>query len=301
MRVQSNQLNFEGQNIYAGIDVHKKSWTVSIYSKGMENEHAVFNQPPSAEALKAYLERHYPGANCYSAYEAGFCGFHVHTELEAVGIKNIVVNAADVPATHKEKTGKNDKHDSRKLGRSLRSGDLRAIHIPAHCTQENRSLVRMRFTIRKDLIRIKLRIKSLLNFYGIEQPEAFSSPSTHWSGRYIQWLKTIKMEENSGQAVLQLIITEVVEMRKVLLTATRAIRDLSKTQAYAEDFALLSGIPGIGLITGMCFLTEIEDINRFPSADRFASFVGLVPSCHSSGEKKTMWQSHQGVGKSCLK
>ena len=30
MRKQSNTLNFEGQNIYVGIDVHLKSWTVSI-------------------------------------------------------------------------------------------------------------------------------------------------------------------------------------------------------------------------------------------------------------------------------
>lgn len=30
MQKQSNTLNFEGQNIYVGIDVHLKSWTISI-------------------------------------------------------------------------------------------------------------------------------------------------------------------------------------------------------------------------------------------------------------------------------
>ena len=30
MRKQSNTLNFEGQNIYVGIDVHLKSWTVGV-------------------------------------------------------------------------------------------------------------------------------------------------------------------------------------------------------------------------------------------------------------------------------
>lgn len=28
MQKQSNTLNFKGQNIYVGIDVHLKSWTV---------------------------------------------------------------------------------------------------------------------------------------------------------------------------------------------------------------------------------------------------------------------------------
>ena len=32
MRKQSNTLNFEGQNIYVGIDVHLKSWTVRTES-----------------------------------------------------------------------------------------------------------------------------------------------------------------------------------------------------------------------------------------------------------------------------
>ena len=36
----------------------------------------------------------------------------------------------------------------------------------------------------------------------------------------------------------------------------------------------------------MTFLTEIEDINRFKSTDHLASFVGLIPKYHSSGERE---------------
>ena len=291
MQAQSNTLNCKEQNIYAGIDVHKKSWTVCIYSQIMEKEHRIFSQPPSAEALRAHLHRHYPGATYYSVYEAGFCGFHVHEELTAAGINNRVVNPADVPTTHKEKANKNDKRDSRKLGRSLRSHELEAIHIPARKTQEDRSLVRMRCTIRKDLSRIKSRIKMLLNFYGIDHPDNFSSPSTHWSRRYIEWLKTIPMTQESGRAALQALISEAVGMRKVLLTVTRKIRVLSQTEAYAKDYELVLSIKGVGLIAGMSLLTEIEDISRFPSTDRIASYVGLTPSCHDTGNKK----NHGGI------
>ena len=284
MQAQSNKLNFEGQNIYVGIDVHKKEWTVCIFSEHLE--HKKFSQPPTAEALKSYLHGHFPGALYYSACEAGFCGFHVHRELQAAGIKNIVVNAADVPTTHKEKVNKTDKRDSRKLGCSLRAGELKGIHIPSRKTQEDRSLLRMRFTVRKDLTRMRVRVKSLLNFYGIEHPEQFSSLGKHWSCRYMTWLKAIKMEEESGQFALQTLISEVEEFRKIQLTVTRQIKALSRTVAYQKDYELLLGIPGIGLMTAMCFLTEIEDINRFSSTDRLAGCVGLIPSCHSSGEKE---------------
>lgn len=43
-------------------------------------------------------------------------------------------------------------------------------------------------------------------------------------------------------------------------------------------------IPGIGLITAMSILTELENIERFNSLDRLCSFIGLVPSTNSSGD-----------------
>jgi transposase len=44
-----------------------------------------------------HLWKHYPGASYHSVYEAGFCGFWIHRELQAHGVHNIVVNPADVP------------------------------------------------------------------------------------------------------------------------------------------------------------------------------------------------------------
>jgi len=49
MRVQSKELNFQGQNIYVGLDVHKKNWTVRIQSEKLT--YHPFSQPPSVEAL----------------------------------------------------------------------------------------------------------------------------------------------------------------------------------------------------------------------------------------------------------
>jgi len=72
MLTQMNNLNFEGQNIYAGFDVHLKDWKVTILSEELMLKS--FNMPPKPEVLSEYLLRNYPGANYHSAYEAGFCG-----------------------------------------------------------------------------------------------------------------------------------------------------------------------------------------------------------------------------------
>src|SRR5690606_19055623 len=82
------------------------------------------------------------------------------------GINSIVVNAADIPTTVKEKIQKTDARDSRKIAKSLQNNDLTAIYIPSKICLNDRSLNRYRGTVSKDLSRIKNRIKSLLNLNG---------------------------------------------------------------------------------------------------------------------------------------
>ena len=53
MRLQSNELNFEDQNIYVGIDVHLKSWTVTILTERLH--HKTFSQANNVDTLVSYL------------------------------------------------------------------------------------------------------------------------------------------------------------------------------------------------------------------------------------------------------
>ncbi|MDR3653345.1 MAG: IS110 family transposase [Paludibacter sp.] len=282
MQAQRKELNFEGQSIFVGIDVHLKSWNVSIFTENLH--HKTFNQPPKAEVLLDYLKSNFPNASYLSAYEAGFCGFWVHYKLKELGINNIVVNPADVPTTQKEKMRKSDPIDSSKLGRSLRSNELSEIYIPRPETLEERSLVRIRSVIVTDMVRIKQRIKSMLYFYGIEYPIEFQNSNTHWSKKFLNWLKEIELRYPTRTAALGLLINEAELQRKLLLEATTKIRVLSKTEYYSKNMELITSVPGIGLITGMDFLTEIEDINRFENSDKLAGLVGIVPNCSKSGE-----------------
>ena len=47
---------------------------------------------------------------------------------------------------------------------------------------------------------------------------------------------------------------------------------------------LLESIPGIGTLSAMEILVEIQDITRFKTADELAANFGLTPSQYSSGE-----------------
>ena len=173
METQSNKIDFNGQHIYAGFDVHLKNWRVTIMTEKLL--HKTFSQPPKPKLLHQYLTMNFPGGIYHSAYEAGFCGYWIHYQLQGMGIESMVVHAADVPTTGKEKVLKDDKRDSIKIARSLRNGDLTSIHVLSKRTIEDRSLLRTRAMLVKDLTRYKNRIKSFLYFHGIEIPKAYEN------------------------------------------------------------------------------------------------------------------------------
>jgi len=302
MQEQIKTLNFEGQNIFIGFDVHLKNWQVTILTENMS--HKTFVMPAKPEILKNYLQNNFPGGTYYSAYEAGFSGLWTHYQLKALGINNIVVNPADIPTTQKEKVQKEDKRDSRKIARSLRSGELSPIYIPSESTLDDRALVRTRSMLVKDMTRFKLRIKSFLYFYGIIFPPEFERRSTHWSGRFMKWLDGIPMKEQSGRQALDTLIEEARNQRKLLLETTKKVKKLSETEKYSHQVILLRSIPGIGLINSMVILTEVEDIKRFTKDEKFASYVGLIPTSHSSGDKEKMgeitFRSHDFLRKAFI-
>jgi transposase len=284
MQEQRNELNFKGANIYIGIDVHLKSWSVTILTE--HNHHKTFSQPPDPEKLFGYLQTHFPGAAYHSAYEAGFSGLWAHHRLSALGIDNIVVNAADVPTTGKELLHKTDSIDSRKIARSLRAKELQGIHVLSMSTLEDRDLLRVRNTVVSDLRRLKQRVKMLLYFHGVHIPADFAN-DTLFSKRFICWLREeASAKEGINREAFLFLIDELEAKKKSLRIISRAVIRLGKNERYAGNMELIRSIPGIGLITGITFLVEIESIARFPNSDRFAGFIGVIPSCHSSGEKE---------------
>ncbi len=284
MRVQSNKLDFTGQNIYVGFDVHLKNWKTTIMTDRLI--HKTFSQPPQPEILHQYLVKNFPGGIYHSAYEAGFCGYWIHNKLKSLGINSIVVNPADVPTTDKDRDRKDDIRDSRKIAKALCNNELTPIYVPSLQTLEDRTLIRTRAMLVKDITRYKNRIKSFLYFHGIEIPDSFDKPGSHWSKHFTEWLESIEMTEKSGKESLNLLITSVEFLRLSLLKITKQIKELTRTAPYKESVDLLRSVPGIGIITSITLLTELEDINRFGNIDRLCGFIGLVPTKHSSGEKE---------------
>ena len=282
--MQRNKISFSGQKIFVGIDVHKRKWSVAtITESGFERVHT---QNASAQELIDFLHRHYPDGDYLAVYEAGFTGFSTYYSLLEAGIKCMVIHPADVPTTQYESVMKTDKLDCRKLAKSLRVGLLNGVYIRPKDSIDDRGVIRVRRAIIKDLSRYKIRVRHLLMSNGVILPEQFDKRrGSCWSGAFIAWLKSDIRLLSATRRSLDLLIAQVERMRQAQLQATRELRSLSRTEAYRENYDLICSVPGIGGIVAMTLLTEIHDICRFRNERQFASYLGLVPTSHSSGDK----------------
>jgi transposase len=281
MQEQDRKLDFTGQHIYVGLDVSKRKWLTSVYTE--RYEHKTFSQEPKVTTLVNYLRRNFPCAHYHIVYEAGYCGFWIHEAFTREGIDCIVVNPADVPTRDKEHAHKTDPVDARKLARSLRNGDINAIYVPLRASQEDRSLVRLRHQFVQKQTRCKNQLKALLSYYGISIPDEVST--THWSRKFITWLEQVTFQRASGNITVTMLLEELKSLRGMIANVTKQIRLLSTQEPYTASIELLRTIDGISVLSGMIFLTEIVDVHRFQNTDQLASYCGIVPGEHSSGDR----------------
>lgn len=279
----ARKLNFENTLFFIGLDVHKKNWTVTIRCNGIELR--TYSMNPSPQELANHMKRNYPGGVYYCVYEAGFCGFWICRELNDLGLKCIVTNAADVPTAQKEKVNKKDPVDSRKLARELENGSLEPIYIPDIYHEQVRSLMRLRYKHVQQQTRIKNRIKSMLHYYGIPIPPDMKE--RRWSGAFIGWLRTLEFKTACGKYCLDNLLEQLTECRNHIVKTVRELKKESKSDKIAQIMKAILTVPGISFITAMTFYTEIIDMRRFKTLDKTANYVGLVPSTKSTGDNET--------------
>lgn len=282
--MQRNKISFKGQKIFIGIDVHARTWEVAVLTESGFVKR--YSQVSSAKVLFDFLTKHFPDGEYHAVYESGFSGFSTYYALKEYNIDCVVTHAADVPTTQYEEVMKTDRVDALKLARSLRADEIRQIYIRKRENIDDRSVVRVRKTIQKQLGGNRSRIKHMLHCNGVKMPEIFAKPNTHWSRAFIKWLKEDVALLSPTRKSLDLLIMQVETQRSALLTATRELRNLALLDRYKDNYELLMSIPGVGTIVAMSVLTEIYDVTRFKNEKQFASYLGLIPTCHSSGDKE---------------
>jgi len=234
MTQNRKKISFEQQEVYVGIDVHKKHWTIVVCTE--HREYRPYNiSPPCVEVLINRIQKDFPNADFICAYEAGFSGFGLCEQLLESGIQCLVINAADIPTTDREAEFKTDQRDTSKIAKSLRSGQLNSMHIPPKQLQGDRSLVRLHDQFKRDVIRQKCRIKMHLYYFGVKIPAEYDDKG-RWSRPYISWLFNLKMSAHYATVMLQHQMGQFIYVLGMKRNSEAWLRQLSKSEPYRTSF-----------------------------------------------------------------
>jgi len=267
--------------IFIGLDIHKKSWTVSIQTDLFF--HKTYSMPSVAEDLYQYVERTFPDYEVDLVYEAGCCGFTSARYFLNLGWNVLVVNPADVKTSDKERYQKTDALDSKNLSNQLKAGVVKGIHIPTEEQEQFTTLVRHRTQVTKKLRQTKTHIKSMLLFHGIKVPDEFDN--SNWTKDFVLWLENIKFSTTCGDLALQGKIRMYKFIKSEYLEIANQMRAYSRKN-QKKDYNLLRSIPGIGGYLASVILAECGDLRRFNNERQFSSYIGLVPGIYNSGDSE---------------
>jgi len=71
-------------------------------------------------------------------------------------------------------------------------------------------------------------------------------------------------------------------LTKEIKQIMKSIIELSQTDKYAQKMRLIQSIPGVGILTGVEILVDVQSFARFKASEEIASYIGLAPSEYST-------------------
>lgn len=261
---------------FVGMDVHQRSISLAIL--GPDGELCEDKIPPSAEAVRKIFERLGPGVR--ACYEAGPAGYGLQRQLAELGVDCSVVAPSLIPRRPGRRV-KTDQRDARSLVGLLRAGELTAVRVPSPEDEAVRDLIRAREDLGEDILRARHRLSKFLLRHGRVYGEGKS-----WTMRHQRWLQRQRFDQPVLDQLLEHLIAQVHGRLAQRDALDREIEALASSPAYAEAVARLSCLRGISTLSAITLLVEIGDFRRFASAPSLMAFTGLVPSEHSSGERR---------------
>jgi transposase len=266
----------DGERVFVGLDVHKKTYSVALYVDGRGHV-AEWTQPASPDALIRKLQP-IQSQVARIVYEAGPTGFTLYRALIEAGFDAAVIAASHTPnpAVREDKT---DRIDCRKLAFLAAKDMLHAIDVPTPEEEDDRQLLRRRDQVNNDAKRAKQRIKSLLLQHGIPEPEGLK----HWSKAACWALEELELRPGVRFA-LDSLLEELRQREAERDRLTRAIKALAEEERHQVTASLLQTVPGVAHLTAMTFILEMPRPERFLSREQVSAYQGLVPSIHQSGK-----------------
>jgi transposase len=268
---------------YIGLDVHKETIAVAIApaENSEVRSYGIING--TLEALDKLIKKlQQPGVELRFVYEAGPCGYVIYRHLKKKGLHCQVVAPSLIPKKASDRV-KTDRRDAQQLARLYRAGELTAIYVPDEEDEAMRDLVRARHAAVIDQRKARQRLKGFLLRLGFRY-----TGKSSWNDAHQRYLARLTMPRPQQQMVFQEYLEAINVETERLERLTGALVDALAGWKWEPVVRALMSLRGVQEIVGMTLVAEAGELSRFENPRQLMSYFGLVPSEHTSSDKR--WQ-----------
>jgi transposase len=259
---------------FVGLDVHKL--TVYGYVMDVEGnklfEKEFRTEPQELDMFLLNVKRD----DSIVAIESCSCWQYVYDYLTDAGYSVVLAHPPGVAALKKLRDH-TDKDDAMLLADLLRTNSLPLSYAPPYDIRVKRQITRHRLSLTQLENEIMNKVHAILLRHGINNlpySDAFCKKG-------LQHLRS-----------LDLPMCDRFELDDYIELIQMFESKIDGTTEYIETFApndpsirLITTMTGMAYYNSTAFIGEVGDIRRFESGDKLASFVGLTPRVHQSGQK----------------
>ena len=252
-----------------GIDLHKQSslWIlIDEHRTELLKENVLVHPKDISIALRKI---HVPLKEIQVAIEP-VCGYRwVTALLEEVGMNVHIAHPRKVQLIA-QSTKKNDTEDARTLANLLQSGFFPEAHKSSDEIYKLRLLLRERSFVVRMRTSVKNQLHGVATTQGLHNIK--SGNPLHKKGKV-----GIMASDN-------FVLKELHQLNDLLEKQIEPFDEKLKEEVKKySDGILLMSMPGVGIVTALTIIAEVDNFSRFSTSEKLTRYAGLVPRERSSG------------------
>lgn len=264
---------------YLGVDYHLNHVTIAVIVEGNKKIYDTIHMKNEDKSIKKYLKKLSKDFEIRACYEASSCGYVFQRKMNSWGYECDIIAPSLIPKKRGERR-KNDFRDARNLARLYANGLLSVVHPPSEEEESVRALLRCRMAFKEAQKKAKHQINALLLAHD------YRWSNTKWTHQHRKWLSGLRLPNEHLQQVLEEHLGHLEYLSSRVQYLDEQIKQIAQSEIYAPSVKKLRALKGIDTLTAMVLIAEITDFRRFPNPGALMSFLGLIPSENSSGDKE---------------
>lgn len=268
---------------HVGLDVHKRSTAIAVSQPGQRARFVGTVGSDVNELCKA-LDKVGSPETLKVVYEAGPCGYGLVRTLREKGYACDIIAPSKIARRAGDRV-KTDKRDSMHLAEQSLAGALTPIYVPNEADEAMRDLSRAR----EDAVRARQKARQRLQAMLLRHGRPYRG-TTAWTAAHERYLAIISFPFPAQQLAFEEYREAASECHARVERLTSALREQLPDWHMRPAVDALMTLRGIDLIAAVTLVAELGDLRRFAHPRELMSFLGLVPSEHTSGDRR-----HQGA------